>query len=247
MTEVLGIDVGGSGIKAALVDVQAGQLVTERFRVPTPQPATPSNMSSSVRELMTNFDYSGPIGCCFPSVIIKGVAFTAGNISEDWIGTSVEDEFAKATGQRVVALNDADAAGVAEMGLGAGRELDGMVLTLTIGTGIGSALYYNGVLVPNTEIGHMLGPDGKPIEQYAGDRARKLNELDWPEWGERFQVFLQRTIRVLTPDHIILGGGVSKKWDRFSEYVDVRVPIHIAEHRNNAGIIGAALEAQRLA
>ena len=243
MTNILGIDIGGSGIKAALVDITSGELTSDRHRVDTPRESTPVNMASAVRDLVDTFDYSGPVGCCFPAAIIDGEARTAANIDKSWRGTRVDTTFSDATGLPFVVLNDADAAGVAEMQLGAGRGLDGLVLTITIGTGIGSGMFYNGILVPNLEIGHMPGKDGTSIENYSSDRARKENNLAWDEWGERLNYFLEKTVRVMTPDHFILGGGASKKFDRYGHTITVKTPIHIAEFRNNAGIIGAALQA----
>lgn len=243
MANFLGIDVGGSGIKAALVDTATGKLVSERHRVATPHPSTPANMAAAIRELVDSFEYTGTVGCCFPTIIMHGVAKSASNLGEAWRDMPVDATFSEATGRHFVALNDADAAAMAEMKMGAGAGLDGLVLTLTVGTGIGSGLFYDGVLVPNIEAGHMPGKDGRPIEHYASNRARKRDELDWHEWGLRLNYFLGRAVRVFSPDHIILGGGVSKKFDKYSDAIDVNAPIHIAKFRNDAGIIGAALEA----
>lgn len=242
--EILGIDVGGTGIKAATVDTRNGKLLSERRRVVTPDPSTPEAIAGVIVELVDSFDSNGPIGCCFPSVIDRGIARTAGNIDPSWRGTRVDELFSSATGRPFSVINDADAAGLAEMRLGAGRELDGLVITITIGTGLGSGVFFDGVLVPNIEIGRMPGKDGEPIEYYAGNRARKLAGLSWSEWGERFNWFLARTARVFAPDHFILGGGASKKYDRFSDCLDVPVPLRLAEFGNNAGIIGAARRAR---
>lgn len=246
MREILGIDVGGSGVKAAIVDVDTGDLTSERQRVPTPRPATPDNVSGAVRELVALFDYSGPVGCCFPTIVIDGRAQSRSNLHEDWVDTAIDEAFSSATGLPFTVLNDADAAGIAEMRLGAGVGLDGKVITITIGTGLGSGLFYKGELIPNLELGHMPGKDGKPIERYASDRARKENELSWEEWGSRFDYFLKKAARVCAPDHFILGGGASKKYDKFRESITVPVPIHIAQLRNNAGIVGAAVAASDL-
>lgn len=243
MAMILGIDVGGSGIKGALVDTDAGSLTSERHRLATPQPSTPDNIAATVKQLVTEFDYTGIVGCCFPSVVIDGVAKTAGNIDESWRGTPVEAVFGRATGLPFTVLNDADAAGIAEMRLGAGKDLDGMVMMITIGTGLGSGLFYNGQLIPNIEVGHMLGKDGKPIERYAGNRARKMNHLSYKEWGPRFNFFLERVVRVFSPDHFILGGGASKKFELYQDAISVPTPIHVARFRNEAGIIGAAIAA----
>jgi polyphosphate glucokinase len=243
MAIILGIDIGGSGIKGALVDTDAGKLVSDKHRLVTPQPATPANMSATVGQLVAEFDYSGPVGCCFPSVIIDGMAMTAGNIDKSWRGTHVDVEFERATGLPFVVLNDADAAGIAEMRLGAGIGLQGMVIMVTIGTGLGSGVFFNGQLIPNIELGHMPGKDGEPIERYAGNRARELEGLSYAEWGPRFNYFLERVARVFTPDHYILGGGASKKFELYEDAIKVPTAIHIAKFRNEAGIIGAAVAA----
>ena len=240
MAKILGVDVGGTGIKAALVDTTTGELLSDRHRVGTPVMSTPDNMAAAVKTLLSEFDYSGPVGCCFPAVIVNGEARTAGNIDKSWRGTRVDTVFGDATGLPFVVLNDADAAGVAEMRIGAGVGLQGMVIMLTIGTGIGSGVFYNGQLIPNIELGRMPGKDGEPIEYYSGNRARKVNDLSWEEWGPRLNYFLERTARVCTPDHFIIGGGVSKKFERYKQAITVPTPIHIAKFQNNAGIIGAA-------
>ncbi len=241
---ILGIDVGGSGVKGAIVDTDSGELLSERVRIPTPSPATPDNIAAVVRDLVNELDYSGPVGCSFPTVVVDGRALTAGNIDEAWRGTAVDELFGEATGLEFVVHNDADVAGVAEMTLGAGRDLTGTVIMITIGTGLGSGVFYEGTLIPNIELGRMPGKDGDPIEFYAGDRARKVNDLNWSDWGERFNYFLQRAERVFTPTHFILGGGASKKLDKFSDKLDVRASIHVASFRNNAGIVGAAMAAR---
>lgn len=240
MAEVLGIDVGGTGIKAAIVDTATGELLTDRKRLETPDHSTPQNVAATVKKLVSRFDYAGPVGCCFPAVVIKGVAKTAGNIHKSWRGTPVDKLFEKATGLKYTVLNDADAAGMAEMSLGAGRGLDGMVIMITIGTGLGSGVFYNGQLIPNIELGRMPGKDGEPIEFYAGNRARKEGDLSWEDWGKRFNYFLERVARVHAPDHFILGGGASKKYELFKHAIKVPTKIHVAHFLNNAGIIGAA-------
>ena len=243
MSEVLGIDIGGSGIKGALVDTESGELASERLRIPTPRPATPKDVADTVRQLVSSFDYSGPVGCCFPTIIVDGQAKSASNMGEEWRDLAVDETFSAATNLPFTVINDADAAGMAEMRLGAGVGLDGIVITITLGTGLGSALFYRGQLIPNLELGHMAGKGGISIEKWASDRARKDEDLSWEEWADRFNTFLSRAARVCTPDHFILGGGASKKYDRFSEYLTVTTPVHIARFRNNAGIIGAAMAA----
>lgn len=241
MATILGVDVGGTGIKAALVDTDTGLLAGDRHRINTPAESTPDNVAEAVKQLLAEFNYTGIVGCCFPSVIINGEARTAGNIDSSWRQTRVDQAFYGATGNRFIVLNDADAAGIAEMQLGVGKGLDGMVIMVTVGTGLGTGAFYNGRLIPNIELGHMPGKDGKSVELYAGNRARKLEELSWDEWGARLNYFLERTARVMTPDHFILGGGVSKKFDRFEHTIKVPTPIHVAKFRNDAGIVGAAM------
>ncbi|MDJ0712475.1 MAG: ROK family protein [Woeseiaceae bacterium] len=241
MAESLGIDIGGSGIKAAVVDCTTGELCSERLRVATPRPATPESVAGAVNELVSMFDYSGPVGCCFPTIVVGGRAKSASNMGHEWIDVAIDQAFSAVTGLPFTVINDADAAGMAEMKLGAGVGLQGTVVTLTIGTGIGSALFYDGQLIPNLELGHMAGKDGEPFEKWASDRARKTDELSWEAWGARFDGFLKRAARVCTPDHVILGGGASKKFDRFSGSITVPTPIHIARFLNNAGIVGAAM------
>lgn len=243
MAKILGIDIGGTGIKAALVDTASGDLLSDRRRIATPGESTAPNIAAVIRELVDDFGYKGLVGCCFPSAIVNGIARTAGNIDKSWRGTSVREVFEQATELPFVVLNDADAAGIAEMRLGAGVGLSGLVIMLTIGTGIGSGMFYNGELVPNSELGHMLGKDGEPIERYAGNRARTAHGLSWHEWGARLNFFLERTSRVCTPDHFILGGGVSKKFDLYRHVITVPVPIQVARFQNSAGIIGAAVAA----
>jgi polyphosphate glucokinase len=243
MKAILGVDVGGTGIKAALVDVESGSLLSDRHRVETPRPATPDAMAKAVKRLVSEFDYTGKVGCCFPTIVVDGQARSISNLHEAWRNVQIDETFARATGLPFVVINDADAAAVAEMQLGAGRGLDGLVLTITIGTGIGSGMYYNGQLIPNSELGHMAGKDGEPFEAYASKRAREAEKLSWPEWGARFDAFLTRCARVCTPDHFIIGGGTSKKFDKFKDALTVSTPIHVAKFLNNAGIIGAAVAA----
>lgn len=244
MTGTLGIDVGGSGVKGAVVDAATGELLSDRIRIATPKPPTPKKIAAVVNDLVTQLDYSGPVGCSFPTVVVDGQALTAGNIDPSWRGTRVDELFAEATGLEFVVHNDADIAGIAEMTLGAGRGLVGTVMMITIGTGLGSGVFYNGLLVPNIEVGRMPGKDGEPIEFYAGDRARKLDDLSWGDWGERFNYFLQRVSRVFAPGHFIIGGGASKKLGKFADKLDIEASIHVAHFGNNAGIVGAAIAAQ---
>lgn len=237
----LGIDVGGSGIKGAIVDTASGELLSDRIRIGTPKPPTPDKIAAVVNELVVKLDYSGPVGCSFPTVVVDGQARNAGNIDKSWRGTQVDELFQQSTGLPFVVQNDADVAGIAEMTLGAGRGLTGTVIMITIGTGLGSGVFYDGMLIPNIELGRMPGKDGDPIEFYAGDKARKVNDLSWSEWGGRFNYFLQRVVRVFTPETFIVGGGASKKFDKFAGQITVETPIRIAQFGNNAGIVGAAI------
>ena len=241
---ILGIDIGGSGIKGAIVDTANGALLSERIRIATPQPATPDKIAAVVKQLVGELDYVGPVGCSFPTVVVDGQARTAGNIHKSWRGTQVDELFERSTGLQFVVHNDADVAGMAEMTLGAGRDLlTGTVIMITIGTGLGSGIFYDGMLVPNVELGRMPGKDGEPVEFYAGDKARKTNDLSWAEWGDRFNYFLQRVDRVFTPGTFIIGGGASKKLHKFADRLTVETPIRVAEFGNNAGIVGAAIAA----
>ncbi len=240
----LGIDVGGSGVKGAIVDTSNGELLSERIRIATPKPSTPEKIAAVVNELVTELDYQGPVGCSFPTVVVDGQARTAGNIDKSWRGTQVDELFQQATGLRFVVHNDADVAGRAEMTLGAGRGLEGTVIMITIGTGLGTGVFYNGELIPNIELGRMPGKDGHPIEFYAGDKARKVDDLSWSQWGERFNYFLERVVRVFTPAHFIIGGGASKKLGKFADQLTVDTPVRVAQFKNNAGIIGAAIAAE---
>ncbi len=242
--EILGIDVGGSGIKGAVVNTDTGELLSERLRLPTPQPSTPDNVATVVAEVAGQLDYQGDVaGCSFPTVVANGQARTVGNIDERWLGVQVDELFGKATGLEFVVHNDADVAGLAELSLGAGRGLGGTVIMITIGTGLGSGVFHDGKLVPNIELGRMPGKDGEPIEFYAGNKARKDNDLSWTEFGDRFNYFLQRTARVCAPDHFIIGGGASKKFDKFADRLKIAAGIHVARFMNDAGIIGAAMAA----
>lgn len=243
MREILGIDVGGTGIKAALVDVESGALRSERHRIETPRPATPDAMARGMQQLLSEFDYDGPVGCCFPTIVVDGRARSISNLHPSWLDVAIDETFTRATRLPFTVINDADAAAVAEMRLGAGRRLGGMVLTITIGTGLGSGMFYNGELIPNLELGHMAGKDGEPFEAHASKRARINEELSWLEWGARFDAFLTRAARVCSPDHFIIGGGSSKKFDRFRDALTVSTPVYVAKFLNNAGIIGAAVAA----
>ena len=242
-----GIDIGGSGIKGAPVDLTTGQFLAERVRIATPQPATPAAVSQTVAQVVDAFalDRSVPIGVTFPAVIQHGVALSAANVDPSWIGTNVETVVREATGRPVLAVNDADAAGFAEVEYGAAKGVPGVVLVITLGTGIGSALIVDEVLVPNTELGH-LEVDGHDAESRAADSARDREELSWKQWAERLQRYFDVVERLFSPDLIVVGGGVSKKHEKFLPLLDLRAPIVPAGLLNAAGIVGAAsLAAQR--
>ncbi len=241
----LGIDVGGSGVKGAIVNSTNGELMSERFRLDTPKYSTPENVAKTVRRVVKHFNYEGMIGCSFPTVVMHGRAKTHGNIHKSWLNVQVDELFEHVTGHPFVVHNDADLAGLAEMELGVGRGKMGKVIMITIGTGLGSGVFYDGVLIPNLELGRIFGKDGKPIEYYAGDRARKIKNLSWEKWGERFDFYLHHIVRVCSPDYFIFGGGASKKLDKFEDQITIDVPYEVAHFRNNAGIIGAAMAAKK--
>ncbi len=240
MSAILGIDVGASGIKGALVDLHKGKLHGERFRVPTPQPSTPDAMAAAFAEMVDFFNYKGTVGVGFPSIVKNGVALSAANIDQAWIGTNIEKVFSEATGCKVFATNDADAAGVAEMRHGIGKHEEGLVLLITIGTGLGTALFYNGVLVPNTELGHLLWKNNKPVEQYCSSGARERLKISRKEWADRFNEYLLHLERLFSPDLFILGGGESKFYEQYKTQLQTKARVVPAKLLNNAGIIGAA-------
>ncbi|MBL7774361.1 MAG: ROK family protein, partial [Saprospiraceae bacterium] len=217
MTTLLGIDVGASGVKGALVELEHGRLLGERFRVPTPQPATPAALAGAFAEVVEFFDYKGLIGCGFPAIVKNGVAHSAANIDPHWIGTNIEAVFGKVCGNPVRATNDADAAGVAEMRYGAGRGEQGLVFLITIGTGIGTALFYKGQLIPNTELGHLIWKKNRPAEHFCSSSARERLKISRQDWARRFNDYLLHLDRLFSPDLYILGGGESKFFDTYQD------------------------------
>lgn len=242
--KILGIDIGGTGIKGAIVDVKSGKLVSDRFRIATPKPATPIKVAAVINEIKDHFEWESDIGCTFPSVVINGKAKYSSNLDPSWKSVQIDDLFSDyCDGTHFTVINDADAAGIAELKFGAGRHKSGLVITVTLGTGIGSAMFYDGQLLPNSELGHMYGLDDKPIEKYAADSIRKLEGLDYDTWGKRVNVFLKNVERVFTPDYIIIGGGASKKIHKFRNQITIATPFAPCEKLNNAGIIGAAYNA----
>jgi polyphosphate glucokinase len=242
MAGVLGIDIGGTGIKAAPVDVEAGRLLAERLKLPTPHPAAAEPMAEVISQLVEHFAWQGPIGVTFPGVVTSGTIRTAANLDHSWIGTDAVTFLGKATGQPVTVINDADAAGIAEMRFGAGKSEPGTVLLLTLGTGIGSALFYNGVLVPNTEFGH-IEIHGMDAETRASERAREEGELSWHKWADRLDEYLEKVEALLWPNLIIIGGGISKKSEKFLPRLSLNARIVPAGLLNDAGIVGAAMAA----
>jgi len=245
MTVGLGIDIGGTGIKGAPVDIDVGDLVGDRYRLETPKKSRPTDVVKVVEQVVAHFpDTQGPIGLTFPGVVIGGVVHTAANVDKSWIDFDADKFFTEHLQRPVTMMNDADAAGVAEMNFGAGKDKKGVVVLLTFGTGIGCALFHDGVLIPNTELGH-IEIDGKDAERLASGSARDEEKLSWKDFGKRVQKYLRRLDALLWPDLVIIGGGVSKEAEKFLADVKVRVPVVTAELLNNAGIVGAAVLAGR--
>jgi polyphosphate glucokinase len=242
-TRGFGIDIGGSGIKGCPVDLAAGTFAAERLRTPTPSPSTPPAVAAVVGDIVRAFGDAagtGPVGVTFPAVIQRGVARTAANVDKSWIGTDAQTLLQTTLGRPIRVVNDADAAGYAEVRFGAAKDATGTVFMATLGTGIGTALIVDGVLVPNTELGH-LEIDGKDAETRAADSARERDKLTWQQWAKRLTKYFQTIERLLWPDLIVVGGGVSKKADKFLPLLDIRTPIVASQLRNDGGIVGAAL------
>lgn len=242
----LGIDIGGTGIKGAPVNTLTGELLAERYRLLTPQPSTPDAVAETVAEIVRFFDWHGPVGIGFPAVVRHGVTMSAANVDQAWIGTDAATLFAEATSCPVRVINDADAAGIAEMRFGAGVDVQGVALIVTIGTGLGTALFVDGHLVPNMELGHIeIG--GKDAELKASEAAKNREDLSWKKWAKRFNRYLQTLEKLLSPDVIILGGGASKEAEKFVKRLEVKADLKVAVMLNEAGIVGAALAAEELA
>lgn len=238
---ILGIDIGGSGIKGNLVEPRSGALMAERFKVATPQPSLPEAVASVVAKAVEHFEYSGPVGCTFPAIVKGGVTLSAANVDKAWIGCHAAELFSQTTGHRVVVVNDADAAGIAEMAVGAGQNRAGVTLLLTFGTGIGSAMFHDGVLIPNTELGHIEFEGHESVEDWAAAKVKDDEKLSWKSWAGRVNRLLDHLSEILSPDLFILGGGVSRRWDKWGGYLTVPVETVPAALRNEAGIVGAAL------
>ncbi len=242
---VLGIDIGGSGIKGAIVDAETGEMITERFRLETPEGAKPADVAEVVGEVVRHFEWKGPVGCTFPAIIRNGVAHSAANVDDSWIGTDAKALFEETTGCPVTVINDADAAGIAEMVFGAGRDQNGVIIMLTLGTGIGTAVFVDGHLLPNTELGH-IEMNGGDAEQQAAESARQREDLGWKKWGKRLNQYFQKLEFLLSPDLFIVGGGISKKSEKFFKHIQTRAPLAVAQMRNEAGIIGGAMAAHAI-
>ncbi|GAA2104556.1 ROK family protein [Kitasatospora saccharophila] len=245
MTTVFGVDIGGSGIKGAPVDLDKGVLARERHKVLTPHPSEPDAVIDAVCEVVRYFDHRGPVGLTFPGVVVDGHTRTAANVDKGWVGLDAEARFSAALGLPATVVNDADAAGIAEVTHGAGHGRPGVVLLLTFGTGIGSALFSDGVLVPNTELGH-LELRGKDAERRASSAAKERHDLSWPQWAERVDEYLDLVEMLFSPQLVIIGGGVSRKHEKFLPLLkDRRAEVVPAELRNDAGIVGAAMAAAK--
>ncbi|MBT8209640.1 MAG: ROK family protein [Eudoraea sp.] len=241
--EVLGIDIGGSGMKGALVDSVTGEMLTERFRIPTPPSRKPEEMAEVVKQIVEHFNHKGPVGVGFPTIIKHGICKSPGNLHKSWMNVNVKELFSKATGLPVAVINDAGAAGYATMNYGVGKDKEGFVIMITIGTGLGSGAFYNGELIPNFELGQIPYKKYKKIESWAAASAKEREGLSYKKWGKRFNVFLELVELLICPDLIILGGGTSKDFDQFKKYITIDTPVIPAELRNHAGIIGAAAAA----
>jgi polyphosphate glucokinase len=246
MSKAIGVDIGGTGIKGALVNTKKGSLIGERIRFDTPAGATPEQVVSKVAELVNQLDsdHDTPIGICFPAIIKDGVTLSAANVSNDWVGLKAEKLFAKTLDRKVILLNDADAAGVAEIKYGAGQERKGLVLMVTLGTGIGTALFMNGRLIPNSELGH-LEIDGVDYETMAAYSAMERENLSFADWAKRLTKYFNQVDRLLSPDLVIVGGGISKQHEEFLPLIQTKLKLVPAESKNNAGIIGAAFVARK--
>ncbi|MFD3518025.1 polyphosphate--glucose phosphotransferase [Streptomyces sp. NPDC058657] len=242
---VFGVDIGGSGIKGAPVDLERGDLAEPRHKVLTPHPATPESVIDGVKEVVDHFGWSGPVGITFPGVVTDGVTRTAANVDKGWVDLDARALLAERLGRPVTVLNDADAAGVAEMTFGAGAGRDGTVFLLTFGTGIGSALFLDGKLVPNTELGH-LELHGHDAEKHASTKAKEDEDLSWEHWAKRVTKYLKHVEMLFSPSLFIIGGGVSRKAEKFLPLIEgVRAEIVPAQLQNNAGIVGAAMAAAK--
>ncbi|HMC01620.1 MAG TPA: ROK family protein [Flavobacteriaceae bacterium] len=241
--EVLGIDIGGSGMKGALVDSITGKLTTKRFRIKTPKSRHPETMAQVFKQIVEHFNYNGPIGCGFPTVINHGVCRSSSNLHDEWENLNVKELFSNACGLPVTVINDADAAGYAVMNYGIGKGKPGLVLMVTIGTGLGSGAFLDGELIPNFELGQIPYKGFKKIETWASAAAKKREKLSYKKWGKRFNKFLELVELIVCPDIIYLGGGTSDDFDQYKDYITIETPVIPAHLGNHAGIVGAAAAA----
>jgi polyphosphate glucokinase len=239
-----GVDVGGSGVKGGIVDLDTGQLIGDRFKLLTPRPATPSAVAKTIAAVVNEFGWSGPLGVTYPGVVANGVAQTAANVDKSWIATNIRDVISSELGQEIVVLNDADAAGLAEERYGAGKDATGVVVLLTFGTGIGSAVIHNGILLPNTEFGH-LEVGGKEAEHRAASSIRDTRGWSYKRWAKQVTKVLVALENALWPELFIAGGGISRKADKWLPLLENRTPVVAAALENTAGIVGAAMAATR--
>jgi polyphosphate glucokinase len=242
--EILGIDIGGTGIKAAIVTVETGALSAEKKRIPTPRPATPEAIAKVIQKIVKHFNWEGLVGCGFPTPLKHGKCMSGGNLDAAWKDVNVAALFKNATGNEFTVVNDADAAGIAEINFGAGKDKKGVVIMITLGTGIGSAVFLDGKLLPNTEFGHLFNRYGDSFESYAADSARKREKLSQKKWGKRLHKYFNHLNFMMSPDLIIIGGGASKRVHKFINKIEVDTQIAPAEAENDAGIIGAAMAAK---
>lgn len=242
--EILGIDIGGSSLKGAIVNVESGALVTPSHKIQTPENREPEEMAQAVKEMLDHFSYTGIVGCGFPTIVKKGICKHEGNLSRKWLDVDVDGLFEKITSQEFTVINDADAAGLAEIKFGAGRDATGFAIMITVGTGLGSGAYLHGELIPNFELGQIPYKEYEKIEEWAASSVKTEQNLSYKDWGYRFNIFLNHVYRILNPDVIIVGGGISNDWDKFEDYLDVDTRLIPAQLRNDSGILGAAIAAK---
>lgn len=241
--EVLGIDIGGTGIKGAIVDTETGELISKRYRISTPRPAEPEAIAKAIKAMVDHFKWTGIAGSGFPTPLSKGKALGGGNLHRTWKGVQVDELFKEATGINFTIINDADAAAIAEIHFGAGKGKMGLVAVITLGTGIGSGLFYDGKLIPNTELGHTIHKNDS-FENFAADSIRIKEELSYKKWGNRLNKYFKHISLLLSPDLFIIGGSASKKLYKYIDRIDINAEIIPAENKNEAGIIGAAVAAE---
>ncbi len=242
--EILGIDIGGSSLKGAIVDVESGEIKSQTHKISTPPSREPEGISKAVKEMLEHFRYEGKVGCGFPTIVKKGICRDQGNLSRKWLDVDVDALFEETTGQNFSVINDADAAGLAEVKFGAGRNEEGFIIMITVGTGLGSGAYLHKELIPNFELGQIPYKQYQKIEEWAASSIKTEEDLSYKDWAYRFNIFLNYVHKILNPDVIIVGGGISNDWDKFEEFLKVDTKLVPAQLRNNSGILGAALAAK---